>query len=89
MQILNHDIETKNQKDITANVLQGKYALATKHVPDVLDVLYSNIPDNKRISFGRVYTVEVLSKHLFSSLVETKANVYEIAAALFEKVRIS
>jgi 3-methyladenine DNA glycosylase AlkC len=85
LQILNHGIETKIQQDIVANVLQGKYALATKHVLDVLDVLYSNIPGNKRISFGRVYTVQVLSKHLFSSLVETNANVYEIAAALFEK----
>jgi 3-methyladenine DNA glycosylase AlkC len=85
LQILNHGIETKIQQDIVANVLQGKYALATKHVLDVLDVLYSNIPGNKRISFGRVYTVQVLSKHLFSSLVETNANVYEIAVALFEE----
>lgn len=85
MQILNHDIETKIQKDITANILQGKYALATKHVPDILDALYGNIPENKRVSFGRVYTVQVLSKHLFSSLVETNANVYEIGTALFEK----
>jgi 3-methyladenine DNA glycosylase AlkC len=84
LQILNHDIETKIQKDIVVNVLQGKYALATKNVPDVLDVLYSNIPENKRISFGRVYTVQVLSKHLFSSLVEKNANVYAIAVALFE-----
>jgi 3-methyladenine DNA glycosylase AlkC len=53
-------------------------------VVDVLKELYDNIPENKRISFGRVYAVQVLSRHLFSSLAKTNANVYEIGATLFE-----
>ena len=87
MQILTHDIETKIQQDIIANVLQNKHALATKRVADVLKELYGNIPENKRISFGIVYTVQVLSKYLFSSLVEINAEVYEISTALFEESR--
>jgi 3-methyladenine DNA glycosylase AlkC len=51
---------------------------------DVLKELYDNIPENKRISFGRVYTVQVLSRYLFSSLVKIDANVYEVGATLFE-----
>jgi len=85
LKILNHDIETKIQQDIITNVLQSKYALAIKHVRDVLELLYDNIPENKRISFGRVYTVQVLSRYLFSNLVEMNARVYEIGATLFEK----
>jgi 3-methyladenine DNA glycosylase AlkC len=85
LEILNHDIETKIQQDIIANVLQSKYALAIKHMSDVLELLYDGIPENKRISFGRVYTAQVLSKYLFSSLAETNAKVYEIGATLFEK----
>jgi 3-methyladenine DNA glycosylase AlkC len=87
LQILTHDIETKIQQDIIANVLQNKHALATKRVADVLKELYGNIPENKRISFGIVYTVQVLSKYLFSSLVEINAEVYEISTALFEESR--
>jgi 3-methyladenine DNA glycosylase AlkC len=87
LQILTHDIETKIQQDIIANVLQNKHALATKHVADVLKELYGNIPENKRISFGIVYTVQVLSKYLFSGLVEMNADVYEISTALFEESR--
>ena len=87
MQILTHDIETKIQQDIIANVLQNKHALATKRVADVLKELYGNIPENKRISFGIVYTVQVLSKYLFSRLVEMNAEVYEISTALFEESR--
>ena len=85
MQILNHDIETKIQQDIIVNVLQRKYDLAVKHLPRVLEALYRNIPENKRISFGRVYTVQVLSRYLFSSLAENRAEPYEVGAALFEK----
>ena len=85
MQILNHDIETKIQRDIIANILQGKYVPATKHVVNVLQELYDSIPKNKRISFGRVYTVQLLSRYLFSKLVEMGVNVYEIGTILFER----
>jgi 3-methyladenine DNA glycosylase AlkC len=65
--------------------LQGKYASATKYVVDVLQELYDSIPKNKRASFGRVYTVQVLSKYLFSKLEEKGLNVYEIGTTLFER----
>ena len=68
-----------------ANILQGKYAPAIKHVLDVLKELYNSIPENKRTSFGRVYTVQVLSRYLFSKLVEVGANVYEIGTTLFKR----
>jgi 3-methyladenine DNA glycosylase AlkC len=83
--MLKHDIETKIQYDIVTNILQGNYAYAIRYVLVALDVLYDSIPENKRISFGRVYTVQVLSEYLFSSLSKTGANVYEIAATLFNK----
>ena len=85
MQIINYDVERKIQDDIIINVLQGKYASAIKNVLDVLEVLYDSIPEDKRISFGRVYTIQVLSRYLFSSFVEKGANIYEIGATLFER----
>jgi 3-methyladenine DNA glycosylase AlkC len=51
----------------------------------VLKELYKNIPEKRRISYGRVYTIQVLSKYLFSSLDELGANVFEISKELFEK----
>jgi 3-methyladenine DNA glycosylase AlkC len=50
-----------------------------------LQELYDSIPKNKRISFGRVYAVQVLSRYLFSKLVEKGGNVYEIGTTLFER----
>lgn len=51
----------------------------------ILKELYANIPDNKRISFSRVYTIQELNKYLFSSLAEANAAVYEVGSAMFEK----
>jgi 3-methyladenine DNA glycosylase AlkC len=85
LQILNHEVERKIQREIIDNVLQGEYVPATKHVVDVLQELYGSIPKNKRVSFGRVYTVQVLSRYLFSKLVEKGVNVYEIGITLFER----
>ena len=85
MQIINNDLKTKIKNDIVDNALQGKYAQAINHVSDVLGELYDNIPENKRVSFGRVYTVQVLSKYLFSCLVELDSNVFETGKAMFEK----
>jgi len=48
-----------------------------------LQELYDRIPRNKRISFGRVYTIQVLSRYLFSKLIEKGVNVYEIGTTLF------
>jgi len=53
-------------------------------VVNVLKELYDNIPENKRISFGRVYTVQVLSRYLFSNLLKIDVNLYEVGATLFE-----
>ena len=85
MKLLNDELKAKIQRDIIVNILQKKYDSAITHVPAILKELYDSIPDNKRISFGRVYAIQELSKHLFSSFVEANAEVYEVGSALFEQ----
>jgi 3-methyladenine DNA glycosylase AlkC len=85
LKLLNSEIEAKIQQDIVAALLQKKYDSAIPHVLTVLDALYAAIPDTKRVSFGRVYTIQELSKHLFSRLTEANASVYEIGSAMFQR----
>jgi 3-methyladenine DNA glycosylase AlkC len=85
LKLLNDELKAKIQRDIIANILQKKYDSAITHALAILNELYDSIPDNKRISFGRVYTIQELSKHLFSSLTEANAAVYEIGSAMFEQ----
>jgi 3-methyladenine DNA glycosylase AlkC len=84
LHLIDKNIERRIQRDIVSHVLPREYASAIENVPRVLKVLYTGIPENKRLSFGRVYTIQLLSKYLFSSLSEIGADVYEFAVALFE-----
>jgi 3-methyladenine DNA glycosylase AlkC len=85
LKLINPEIKAKIQSGVIKNLLQKKYAAATSHVLDILCELCAAIPDNKRVSFGTVYTIQELSKHLFVSLTEADAEVYDVASVLFEK----
>jgi 3-methyladenine DNA glycosylase AlkC len=50
----------------------------------VLDQLYARIPQNRRVSYGRVHTIKVLSEHLYRELQNHNASVFEIGYQLFE-----
>ena len=85
MNILNAEIESKIQKDIINLALQGKYALAVENIVPIMNELYTNIPDNKRISYGIVHVVRTLSEYLYTHLVENGAQVFQIALRMFNE----
>ena len=85
MKILNDEIEKKMQTDIIHPIIEKEYDIAIKHIPHIIDELYANIPNNKRISYGRVHTIKVLSEHIYTRLIELDAPIYEIASNIFDK----
>ena len=85
MNILNDEIEKKIQNEIIDSVLQKEYDLAIISISSILGELYANIPDTKRISYGRVHTIKVLSEYLYTHLVEIDAPVCQIASSVFKK----
>ncbi len=85
MKVMNDEIEKEIREGIIKVVLQKKYELAIRNISTIIDELYANIPDNKRISYGRVHTIKVLSEYLYTHLIEVNAPVYEIASDIFKK----
>jgi len=85
MEILTAKIERNIKRGIIDPVLQRDYDQAIKTIPHVVDELYDNFPDNKRISYGIVHTIKELRQYLYTSLTEQEVQVYEIAAALFNR----
>ena len=83
MNLLTGELETKIQNDILAHALRGEYESAVKSIDTVLGELYANIPDKKRISYGRVHTVKVLAKYLYNRLVEENSQIFEIGSQLY------
>ena len=68
MKILDDEIEKKIQNDIIDSVLQKEYDLAIRSISRILGELYANIPNTKRISYGRIHTIKVLSEYLYTHL---------------------
>jgi 3-methyladenine DNA glycosylase AlkC len=83
MDILNNEIKSRIESDIIAVALKGDYSTVINEIAGVLDELYNRIPESKRISYGRVYTVRVLSEYLYRRLVERDMPAFEIAAGIF------
>ena len=85
MKILSTDIQNKIEKLIITNCTSKKYDLAIENISKIIDELYANIPDNKRISYGRVHTVRVLSEYLSKQFSEIDAPTFELASIIFNK----
>lgn len=83
MNLLTLELETKIQREILIPAIQSNYKLASKNIGPVLQELYANIPEKKRISFGRVHTIKVLAKYLYNYLIEESASTFEIGSQLY------
>ncbi|MFX1564610.1 MAG: hypothetical protein ACFFCH_01315 [Promethearchaeota archaeon] len=63
-------------------IAQNDLRAAATSFPQILDYLYEQIPQNRRTSYGRVYTIKVLSEYLFSQLNKQDAPVFLISVQL-------
>lgn len=81
MNIITADIKNSVNRSIIDNIKMNRYDRVLKNIPKVLDRLYSAIPDNKRISYGIVHTLDVLTRYLYENL-DSKV-LFETATILF------
>jgi 3-methyladenine DNA glycosylase AlkC len=85
MELLNDELRSKIQSDIIDRMLQGDYDSSITNISCVLGQLYDSIPDSKRISYGIVHTIKLLSEHLYNRLADADAPVFRIASTIFNK----
>jgi len=83
MNLLTDQTKEKIKHNILLPFQNGEYESAMEAISAVLDELYDNIPENRRISYGRVHTIKVLSEYLYIKLTENNAPVFQIASDLF------
>jgi len=85
MNLLDAKIEQEIEHGIIRTILSKKYDLAIRNISKIIDELYANIPANKRISYGRVYTIKILSEYIFQHLSKIDVLIFQIASTIFEK----
>ena len=85
MNLLTPVIEEKVQSGIIAAIGRKEYHKAPRQISEILVELHASIPDQKRVSFGIVYTIKVLSEYLYTNLARTGAPIREVGGVLFEE----
>ena len=65
-------------REIIENALKNIYERVTKNIAEVIDELYANIPDNKRISYGIVHTIKVLCEYISAQLQEKRELLFQM-----------
>ncbi len=84
MKLLTAKIEKDIDKKIIENIIKRKYNLAVKNISMIFEKLYKKIPDKKRISYGRVHIIKILSKYIYEKLSESGYGNFDVAADLYE-----
>jgi len=72
MDLITVKIEELISSEIIEQLNNNKIEATSDGIENVLLKMYELIPDNKRISYGRVHTVKVLSKYLFDRKVDVE-----------------
>ncbi len=83
MKLINKQLE----KDIENKILLLTANKVENGILDVLEALYKAILDNKRISYGTVHTIKVLSKYIFDNLKFTNTEKLNFAKEVFKTAK--
>ena len=78
MDLINYEIQKQIENLIIQSIIRKQYKKCAEGIELILDRMYDEIPDNKRISYGLYYTIKTLSKHLFQLFQSKKYPVLKI-----------
>jgi 3-methyladenine DNA glycosylase AlkC len=83
MNILTEEIKNEIRKGIVRDILQKEYDKASDRIAAIVLELRASIPVEKRISYGVVHSIRVLSEFLFKQLAEAKVPAFEVASKIY------
>jgi len=72
MNLITEPVEEVILSEIINPLNENNIGSVETGIENILQRMYGLIPENKRISYGRVYTVKVLSKYLFDNKVDVE-----------------
>lgn len=84
MQLITNEIE-KSIHELLTNINKKSDGLkSATQINSIIDKMYALIPENKRISYGIVHTVKLLSDTIFAICNEKKIRPFTFAKQVFE-----
>jgi len=86
MKLLNEEIERRIDDSIVESLRRREYDLAMHAIPQAVDDMHAAIPDNRRISYGIVYAIKVLTEYLCGRLVQVDVPILSAAFHMFRAI---
>ncbi len=83
-QLITSPIPESTKKEVITLLQKSAFPEAAGKIGNLCDQLYTSIPDNKRISYGRVYVIRTLGEYLYSQLYKKGLSVFSVSVSLFE-----
>ena len=77
MNLLTPELLRRLQAEVIPRLRAGRVAEASDSIGQILAQLYDGIPTDKRISYGRVHTIKILSAEMFSRLDTTAGGAFQ------------
>ena len=84
MNLIPASIEIQIRQGILDKYLRGDHQAAVDHIRPVLDGMYAQIPEKKRISHGRYTTIKILAEKLFQEFQDAHLALLETGAIMVD-----
>jgi len=80
MRLLDGDVEKRIDDSVIGPLRRREYGLAMHSIARVVGDVHANIPDSRRVSYGIVYAIRVLSEYLYGRLVQVDVTILPAAS---------
>jgi 3-methyladenine DNA glycosylase AlkC len=80
MKVLDGETGKRIDDSIVEFLRRREYGVAMDSIAQIVDDVHANIPDNKRVSYGIVYAIRVLSEYLYGRLVQVDVPILPAAS---------
>jgi 3-methyladenine DNA glycosylase AlkC len=84
LELFDNIVNDEIQRAVIEPVVAMNFSSPLKSILSIQEQLHANIPDNKRISYGRYYTVKILGQRLYTRLVDANALAFDFAVYALE-----
>jgi 3-methyladenine DNA glycosylase AlkC len=85
MNLLTDTLDKKIRKEIILPSENKDFEEAGSRIIAVQEEMYQNIPDNKRSSYGLVYTIKILANCIVKHLKQREINLLNIGTGIYSK----
>ncbi len=85
MKLIENSHRAQIRNELLATFQNEDYQSADSQISTLLDDLYNRIPQNRRISYGRVHTIRILAEAIYDTMQAQEMDILPSIGRLFDR----